>query len=102
MTTAALYPISRKAVPISCQGSAPLPGTRRLFSPVWKWPTNGPVVRDRFAEAVLLDIHMEGVEHHLDVGLADLANEGHPLVGGVQDVVLKSVEHFQTEINIEI
>src|ERR1700727_2276346 len=45
MTTAPEYPISRSAVPISCQGSPPLPGTRRLFSPVWKWPSSGPAVR---------------------------------------------------------
>ena len=57
---------------------------------------------DRFAEAVLLDVHMERVEHHLDVGLADLANEGDPFLGGVQHMVLKSVEHFQTEVDAEI
>ena len=45
MTTAPEYPISRSAVPISCQGSPPLPGTRRLFSPVWKWPSREPAVR---------------------------------------------------------
>ena len=57
---------------------------------------------DRFAEAVLLDVHMERIEHDLDVGLADLSNEGDPLVRGVQNVVLKSVEHFQTEVDAEI
>jgi hypothetical protein len=45
---------------------------------------------------------MKRVQHDLDVGFSDLAKEGDSLVGGVQNVVLKSVEYFQTEVNAEI
>ena len=45
---------------------------------------------------------MERIEHDLDVGLADLPDEGDPLFGGVQDVVLEPVEHFEAEVNAEI
>jgi hypothetical protein len=57
---------------------------------------------DRLAEAVLLDVHMERIEHDLDVGLADLLDEGDPFFRGVEDMVLEPVEDLQTEINAEI
>ena len=57
---------------------------------------------DRLAETILLDVHMERIEHDLDVWLVDLPNEGDPLFGGVEDMVLEPVEHLQTEINAEI
>src|SRR4029077_3066391 len=62
----------------------------------------GPSGADRLAEAVLLDVHMERIEHDLDVGLADLSDEGDSLFGGVEDMVLEPVEHLQTEINAEV
>src|ERR1700722_1116536 len=57
---------------------------------------------NRLAETVLFDVHMERIEHNLDVRLADLPHEHDPLFGGVEDMVLKPVEHLQTEINAEI
>ena len=57
---------------------------------------------DRLAEAVLLDVHMERIEHDLDVRLADLPDEGDPLFGGVEDMILEPVEHLQAEVNAEI
>ena len=61
--------------------------------------SSGP---DRLAETVLLDVHMERIEHNLDVRLADLPDERDPLFGGVEDMVLEPVEHFQAEVNAEI
>ena len=45
---------------------------------------------------------MKRIEHNLDVRLADLPDKGNSLFGGVQDVVLEPVEHFQAQVNAEI
>jgi hypothetical protein len=57
---------------------------------------------DRLAETILLDVHMERIEHNLDVPLADLPDERNALFGGVEDMVLEAVEHFEAQINAEI
>ena len=45
---------------------------------------------------------MKRIEHDLDVGLADLPDEGDSLFGGVEDMVLEPVEHFEAQINAEV
>ena len=47
---------------------------------------------DRLAETILLDVHMERIEHNLDVGLADLPDECHSLFRGVEDVCRFTLE----------
>ena len=83
-------------------GQPALAGNAAIVLASMEMAKQRPGGADRLAEAVLLDVHMERVEMHFDVGLADLANEGDALLRGVQNMVLESVEHFQTEVDAEI
>ena len=57
---------------------------------------------DRLAETILLDVHMERIEHNLNVRLADLPDERHSLFGGVEDMILEPVEHLQAQIHAKV
>ena len=54
-------------------------------------------LENRVAEAVFLDVHMEGIEEDFTVWAFHSFGEGDPLRGGVHDKVLETINDFEAE-----
>ena len=54
----------------------------------------GPRLQNGVHHAVLLDVHVEGVQQHPGVGTAQALDKLHTLFGGVEQVLLEAVDHL--------
>ena len=54
---------------------------------------------DRRAHIVFLNVHVEGIQHHLHVGAVNRTDIVETFPAGVHDVAFKPVEHFHPEDN---
>ena len=57
-------------------------------------------VLDRRANALLFDVRMEGVVHHLEIRMSDLAAEASGFGGTVREVALKAVQIFEYQCDV--
>src|SRR6185369_2097126 len=53
---------------------------------------------NRFSLVLLLDVHVKGVEMKLERRAADISDHLQPLVAGIDEIGLKAVERFETDL----